>query len=239
MTFQEIDNIVNHETSKEYNVKFSDGTKKVLRLWRNNTYGVCVLGKRKRVHGHQLSNWCDHYEDWVSLKLVEHKDIDYHKRFCQRAKKALELLNESGLWSDLRETIVKFFNLSQSEQEAFVSDIMKDSYEFWKSCTDGDGKYKWATCAEILIKFTRKDCWKSINLYKNERKRITDEVKDAIENGKNYSYRWRNNYDNTIDVWVDKDGGVHATYAEEYLNCGNGHYYFMLDASHAIHYEDD
>jgi hypothetical protein len=72
MTFQEIDNIVNHETTKKYKVKFSDETKKVLRLWRNGTYGVCVLGKHKKVYGHQLSNSYDHYGDWVSLKLVEH-----------------------------------------------------------------------------------------------------------------------------------------------------------------------
>lgn len=30
-----------------------------------------------------------------------------------------------------------------------------------------------------------------------------------------------------------------AWYAEEYKGCGNGHYYLAMNASHALHYEDD
>lgn len=243
MRIEEIKTIVNHEGSKVYNAKLSDGTTKKVRLWYSPYFGaVCILNKRSRTKGHLLENWYDHYEDWVSLSLVESKDIDYHKRFCNRAKKALELLSESGLLTDLKDTIIRFFNLSESEQKEFVNDILKDSYEFWKMChaIEGeDGKYSWASCAEILIMFTKKNCWKSINLHKRDRKYITDKVEDAIKNGKDYSYRWRNGYDNTIDVWIDREGGKHATYSEEYVNCGNGHYYLMLDATHAIHYEDD
>lgn len=30
-----------------------------------------------------------------------------------------------------------------------------------------------------------------------------------------------------------------ASYAEEFRNCGNGHYYLALDSTHALFYEDD
>lgn len=47
---------------------------------------------------------------------------------------------------------------------------------------------------------------------------------------------WRGrSYD--ISMSINQDGC--AFYSEEYRNCGNGHYFMLLDARHAIHVEDD
>ena len=47
---------------------------------------------------------------------------------------------------------------------------------------------------------------------------------------------WRGrSYD--ISMSIQADGS--AFYSEEYRNCGNGHYFLLLDARHAIHLEDD
>ena len=47
---------------------------------------------------------------------------------------------------------------------------------------------------------------------------------------------WRGrSYD--ISMSINPDG--RAFYSEEYRNCGNGHYFMLLDARHAIHVEDD
>ena len=47
---------------------------------------------------------------------------------------------------------------------------------------------------------------------------------------------WRGrSYD--ISMSIDTDG--RAFYSEEYRNCGNGHYFLLLDERHAIHVEDD
>jgi hypothetical protein len=64
------------------------------------------------------------------------------------------------------------------------------------------------------------------------------EVADCIKNGKRFHRRWENGYDNTVSVWT-ANGEKYASYSEEYRNCGNGHYYLMFDATHAIFYEDD
>ncbi len=40
-----------------------------------------------------------------------------------------------------------------------------------------------------------------------------------------------------ISMSINPDG--RAFYSEEYRNCGNGHYFLLLDERHAIHVEDD
>ena len=67
---------------------------------------------------------------------------------------------------------------------------------------------------------------------------MSKRVADCIKNGGEFSRRWENGYDNTVEI-ANRDGKKLAWYSEEYRRCGNGHYYLMFDATHAIFYEDD
>ena len=67
---------------------------------------------------------------------------------------------------------------------------------------------------------------------------MSAEVAECIKNGTNFSRRWENGYDNSVEI-ANRDGEKLAWYSEEYRGCGNGHYYLMFDATHAIFYEDD
>lgn len=239
MTLQEIREIVKNEHAKQYRVNLITGGSKIVRLWLHKDGRIAIMDKGRKKWGHELSSWSDHYEDWATLKLVEHDEIDYYKRFVKRATDALKMLNESGLWKDIKESIEHFFNLSETEQRELVNDIMTDSYElFYHEVYKENGKYSWVSGYQVFEAFVRKRCWKSIAWSKWERERMSAEVAECIKNGTNFHRRWENGYDNSVEI-ANRDGEKLAWYSEEYRNCGNGWYYLMFDATHAIFYEND
>ena len=237
MNREEIKAIVCNNYAKPYRVNLIGGGSKVVRLWQTNYGCVCIIGKGKKKWGHELSCF-DHFDEWATLRLVEHDEIDYYKRFVKRATDALKMLNESGLWSGIKETIEHFFELTETEQRELVNDIITDSYEKFYKQTWGDGKYAWVHCHQVFETFVRKTCWKSIAWRKWEREHMSAKVAECIKNGTYFHRRWENGYDNSVEI-ANRDGEKLAWYSEEYRGCGNGHYYLMFDATHAIFYEDD
>ena len=239
MNREEIKTIVTNNYAKPYRVNLIGGGSKIVRLWQTNDGRIAIMDKGRKKWGHELSNWSDHYEDWATLRLVEHDEIDYYKRFVKRATDALKMLNESGLWSDIRQSIEHFFALTESEQKELVNDIMTDSYElFYHEVYKENGKYSWVSGYQVFEAFVRKTCWKSIAWRKWERERMSAEVSECIKNGTDFHRRWENGYDNTVEI-ANRDGEKFAWLSLEYRGCGNGHYYLMFDATHAIFYEDD
>lgn len=238
MTLQEIREIVKNKHAKQYRVNLITGGSKIVRLWLHKDGRIAIMSKGRKKWGHELSCY-DHYEDWATLKLVEHDEIDYYKRFVKRATDALKMLNESGLWKDIKESIEHFFNLSETEQRELVNDIMTDSYElFYHEVYKENGKYSWVSCYQVFEAFVRKRCWKSIAWSKWERERMSAEVAECIKNGTDFHRRWENGYDNSVEI-ANRNGEKLAWYSEEYRGCGNGWYYLMFDATHAIFYEKD
>ena len=238
MELSEIRAIVTTNYSKRYRVHVIGGESKVVRLWQTDDGRIAIMSKGRKKYGHELSLWYDHYDEWTDLRLVEHKEFDYYKRFVKRANDALKMLNESGLWTDIKQSIEHFFTLSETEQRELVNDIVTDSYEkFYKQTWDG-GKYAWVHGYQVFESFTSRTCWKSIAWRRWERAEMSKRVADCIKNGENFSRRWENGYDNSVEV-ANRDGEKLAWYSEEYRGCGNGHYYLMFDATHAIFYEDD
>ena len=237
MNREEIKTIVANNYAKQYRVNLITGGSKIVRLWKTNDGRIAIMDKGRKKWGHELRSW-DDFENWATLRLVEHNEIDYYKRFVKRATDALKMLNESGLWSDIKETIEHFFELPETEQRELVNDIITDSYEKFYKQTWGDGKYAWVHCHQVFCTFTNKTCWKSIAWRKWERESMSAEVADCIKNGKDFSRRWTNGYDNTLEITFNDDY-PRGWYSCEYRDCGNGHYYLLFDATHAIFYEDD
>ena len=238
MNREEIKAIVTNNYSKPYRVNLIGGGSKIVRLWKADDGRIAIMGKGRKKWGHELSCY-DHYEDWATLRLVEHDEIDYHKRFVKRATDALKMLTESGLWPDIKQSIEHFFTLTESEQRELVNDIMTDSYElFYHEVYKENGKYSWVHGYQVFESFVRKTCWKSIAWHKWERERMSAEVAECIKNGTDFHRRWENGYDNSVEI-ANRNGEKLAWYSEEYRGCGNGHYYLMFDATHAIFYEDD
>ena len=237
MTLQEIREIVKNEHAKQYRVNLISGGSKIVRLWLHNDGRIAIMNKGKKCYGHELTSWCDNYEDWATLKLVEHKGTDKVNLVRKRAKDAVKYLTQSGFWADIRKGI-EYFLSDESLIEEFCKDMAEDSYEkFYKECREG-GKYEWCPCHQVFESFYSKNCWKSIPWSKYNRQRESAEIEKAIKDKKGYHRRWTNGYDNDIEITFNDDY-PRGWLSCEYRGCGNGHYYLLFDATHAIFYEDD
>jgi hypothetical protein len=235
MTIKEIKEIVNHSDTKEYRVSIIGGKSKVVRLWLHSNNCVAIISKGRRYYGHYLSSW-DGIEDWVTLKLVQHTPSDKVKLVKKRAQDALKYLTASGFWADIKKEIEYF--LENVDIEEFCKDMAKDSYENFYCQRDEGQKYAWCRTYQVFESFYSKRCWKSIAWSKYSRQRESAEIENAIKDKKDYHRRWTNGYDNTLEVRFDEDC-PRGWYSEEYRGSGNGHYYLLFDATHAIFYEDD
>jgi len=235
MNREEIKTIVTNNYAKPYRVNLIGGGSKIVRLWLHEDGRIAIMGKGKKKWGHELSSW-DGFEDWATLRLVEHKPSDKVRLVKKRAQDALKYLTQSGFWPDIKKEIEYF--LENVDIEEFCKDMEKGSYENFY-CQRGEGqKYAWCGTHQVFESFYSKNCWKSIAWGKYDRQRESAEVENAIKNKKGYHRRWTNGYDNTLTITFNDDY-PRGWYSEEYRDCGNGHYYLLFDATHAIFYEDD
>ena len=236
MTLDEVKAVVNTNYSKEYRVKLTNGKSKIVRLWLY-CGEVAIMGRNKRKYGHYI--WRSEVEDWVSIKEVTKEDVDYKKRLMLRARAAQKMLAESGLWPDIKKEIDDFLALSDEKIDEYVKAATTDFYEnVYCHLHEEGNKFPWLHTSQIFSSFLSKRCWKSLNFgrwYHNEKTLL----KEAIENKKNYNLKWENGYDNSVEVSFKDEKCPRGWYSEEYRGCGNGHYYLLFDATHAIYYEDD
>lgn len=68
---------------------------------------------------------------------------------------------------------------------------------------------------------------------------VKDGEPSTKEKRNSKSMRWYGNYDYSVEFLKNEEGKLQGWYSAEYKGCGNGHYYLLLDTSHAIFYEDD
>ena len=235
MTLQEIREIVKNEHAKQYRVSLISGGSKIVRLWLHEDGRIAIMGKGKKKWGHELSSW-DGFEDWATLRLVEHKPSDKVRLVKKRAQDALKYLTQSGFWPDIKKEIEYF--LENVDIEEFCKDMEKNSYKNFYCQREEGQKYAWCSTHQVFESFCSKTCWKSIAYDKWNRKRYNADVEKAIANKENYSRRWTNGYDNTLEITFNDDY-PRGWYSCEYRGTGNGHYYLLFDATHAIFYEDD
>ena len=239
MKIEEIKKIVTHEDTRKYRVKLLNGKTKIVRLW--SYYGSpCIIGKGRKHYGHYLGSYYNETDEWVSIKEINSGDVDFKKRIIKRAKDAQKMLEASGLWGDIKKEIDDFLNLPDEKIEEFVNDATSDFYEnIYVKLYEPDNKYPWLHSYQIFESFLRNRCWKSPNFgrFNQTEKNL---LKEKYENKENIRLKWRNGYDNSIEISFDrKDNISRGWYSEEYKDCGNGHYYLLFDLTHAIFYEDD
>ena len=174
-------------------------------------------------------------EKWDSLtKVNKGNKTDLVKRMRKRAESGVAMLNESGLWTDIKKELLEFLDLSNDDiRRDFIDG---DIYETYRS-----KKYDWLSCYQVFSSLKAKKCWKNPSFDKYDysyKEHVINSVKCAIANKKDIRFNWRNVYDNTLEI-IGANDIYRGYYSEEYRNCGNGHYYLLFDATHAIYYEDD
>ena len=230
MDYNDVYNTISRKIEKY--VYVSEGEKHEIRLFISTNNDICFAPKRRRNGGYMLS--VSEMEKWDSLtKVNKGNKTDLVKRMRKRAESGVAMLNSSGLWTDIKKELSEFLDLSNDDIKRDFID--GDIYETYRS-----KKYDWLSCYQVFSSLKAKKCWKnpSFDKYDLNKDSIINSVKRAISDKKPIRFSWRNVYDNTLEI-ISDNGIYRGFYSEEYRNCGNGHYYLLFDATHAIYYEDD
>ena len=164
------------------------------------------------------------------------------KRFEKRLTRAIGFLEKSGMWKsilDCFKTILEnrmLFTMIIEDNcngyDAFYNNI----YRKRNDPKSPYSKLEWLVLVDNLLNMERP--WKTPRWdYWQATEKI--HVQEAIAKKKEYTTKWRNGYDNSIEISPSKSEGLCGWYSEEFRNAGNGHYYYLLDDKHALFGEDD
>ena len=230
MDYNDVYNTISRKIEKY--VYVSEGEKHEIRLFISTNNDICFAPKRRRNGGYMLS--VSETDKWDSLtKVNKDNKTDLVKRMRKRAESGVVMLNSSGLWTDIKKELLNFLGLSDDEiRRDFIDGNIYETYR--------SKKYDWLSCCQVFSSLKAKKCWKnpSFDKYDLNKDSIINSVKRAISDKKPIRFSWRNVYDNTLEI-IGTNDIYRGFYSEEYRNCGNGHYYLLFDATHAIFYEDD
>lgn len=179
-------------------------------------------------------------------------------------KKAVQLMEESWLWPDIKEMFSNLLTVSLDDRQE-IADLYWQWYDHKKSRYNSqtgtlDYSYdagwenpfvEWAKKYPFMF-YKNKDGIYDVNssyiygisdcklktMYFGSR---NAEVKDAIEEALKTKTAYNSGLcDSSYDVSFSYDPDKNkAWYSEEYKGCGNGHYYIALNKNTALFVEDD
>lgn len=200
---------------------------------------IFVFGKRRSRYGYRLS--ATDFDNTFDA-ILEDKAVAWEKRVAKVIKK----LEESGLWPEKLEFFKNLQKMSWADREELKAlyitkneDARERGYRIFK------GKYPFAfferdgcICPDCDYLYELSEAkMKSMYFGKYRNAEIKSQIKEALQKGANRLHLTaRTSYDVTFDYDPESKK---AWYSEEYKDCGNGHYYFALDADTALFVEDD
>lgn len=220
MNYQEVFDFVNNrklEDNNNFIITNAEGKKEKRRLFTNDNK-ICEFGKGCRYYGYIVNTSV--VESWKNIAVRD--TLVYAWKNLQKVNKILE---KSELWTELATSLKKLETLGYSNFQDYAK-------------LDWDGRGKWEEENNCIISMDNlinslKRGIKNVNWDFQNSKRL---MQQAIENKTKYTHYWRKGYDNSAEYNPECN---RAWYSEEYRGCGNGHYYLMIDYTHAIFAEDD
>lgn len=238
VTMEILSNLIGGDRyGKKYKIRLTNGKSIVKQMWATE-YGHPVIAKP---HARRCG-WVVNESvimNWDCITLYEPKKMSL-LTYDARAKKALKMLENSGLWNSLKKEIEHYLSLPTNVRQEMLNDILTDSYNLFYGKRGEGEKYAWVKTYQLFESFAKKDnCWKYPRYtYMHNKAYLEGLFERAKANNDSFTERWTNGYDVTYSVdftQEEKRGWL----SDEYRGCGNGHYYVLLDATHAINYEDD
>lgn len=259
---QEFKTIISEESeqgNKDFTLVLTDGTTAQLRLFISTDQDVCFFAKGARSRGYRLN--LDKVE---RIEAKQKKERDKYKTFHRNCEKAASMLRASGFWPEIckrmevqaamtEQDYNRLMTLWQEYDELYnhreltydemnrLQDEKRKEYEayFTERGATGDW-YHFRQLSEtkqiVSVPYSNGGYSKERQVaYARE---IIEQVKQG-EAGKYKTFRWYGSYDFHIEVRKNDDGTIYGWYSAEYKGCGNGHYYLLLDAEHALYSEDD
>ena len=253
---QQFKNIISEADTKDFILLLADGTTAQLRLFISSDQDVCFFAKGSRSRGYRLN--IDKVE---SIEAKQKKEQDKYKTFHRNCEKAASLLRASGLWPEIckrmevqaamtEQNYNRLMTLWQEYDELYnhreltydemnrLQEEKRKEYEayFTERGATGDW-YHFRQLSEnkqiVSIPYGKYNQYDRLRV-----EQALERARQAEGNFEQETARWRGSYDFSVGV-AKRDGNLMGWYSAEYKNCGNGHYYLLLDATHAIYSEDD
>ena len=202
--------------------------------------------KNSKKWGHRL------YGDWNDwTKVVPVMGLSGYDMFHRNTTKAAQLLANSGMWPVMQRQMAALASLNI----ASYNELM-EIYNQWHRSFEDDlqNKFRDYFTSRMLEpadiyhfkQLSNKGQIITVPYDRYFKQVYIGDLNGIIAKAKNddtqidcKSFRWRGSYDYSVEIRKDKNGELKGWYSAEYKNCGNGHYYLLLDATHAIYYEDD
>lgn len=233
MNAQEVFNVVEKATTKNFKVVINGRVEKK-RLFISINNDVCEYKKGSRRYGYRLYDY--DVINWESVTPYQTKITDVVK-VRNYMTKVVKYLSASGLWRNIREDYEIILSLTDDVLDDIIHSSWTDQRDKLQKIAVEMGRDKLSFhCDEII--YTAKRGIKSVNYDTYSKLNVLSMVEDGIKRGNFLNYKWRKGYDNSVEVKTNGDI-ICGWYSEEYKDCGNGHYYLLLDARHAHYYEDD
>lgn len=232
-----------------FRVTFTNGTTEIKRLFTNSGM-VCEYGKGRRTYGHYA-----YIDNWQSLEPVKAAPKYSYTMFHRNTTKAAALLAASGLWPDMQKRMEVMSKMTEAEYNALL-DIYEKCWDYTSMSEEQRNTMRQAFDSFFTSRGVSGDFYHfkqlseksqiiSIPFGKDgnyERRMVANHLEQAQQSAADYDdgfgVRWYGSYDYSVSV-SKKDGVLRGWYSAEYKGCGNGHYYLLLDATHAIYGEDD
>lgn len=260
ITIQDIYNVVSLNADKcnnRFRVTRTDGSSSIMRLFISTSDRVCEFAKGKRRSGYYLE-YIYPAGTFAKVEPMAPTATAPAKMAKRNARKVADLLAASGLWPEYRAQCEALASLSEEEiTELFTI------YARWWDYSKGH-EYRDTAYNDFKLFFQSRnlpvfDIYHfqqmgtkgqiiSVPYDKYCRQYHRDKVNNGIEAMKQglsdrplgtYGISWRGSYDYSVSLQRDSEGVCRGWFSAEYKGCGNGHYYLLLDASHALYLEDD
>lgn len=167
-------------------------------------------------------------------------DLSEEDKWHRRLRKAVKILDKSGLWPDIKEKFSQLLTVKYADREKIKEIFWNrtadygewiEKYPFMFSKTAG--KYELNTGYIFELSECR---LKSMYFGKYDNTREKEKIAACIRDKQKHSCWYTVNYDVSFEYDPDRNA---AWYSEEYRGCGNGHYYLALNHSTALFCEDD
>ena len=206
--------------NNEFHVTMKDGTKRKLRLFVGTTGDIGYFPPHKRRSGYLLNLLTVYRVDPVCRREVPLPD-----KFRATARRLYDILTDSELWSNIAQQLKEGdFDFERCRRLPNVGEELACNIAEWKvKKMDFRGRYHY--------RFFHQP-----NVNENEYERI----RQAMAENRNMSIPRIDGLHYDVSFRFEVGEKVRrAWYSEEYRNCGNGHYYLVIDHQRAIYYEKD
>ena len=224
---------VNGKEIRKFKIIYDDGRIEQNRLFANGDR-IGYLAPRKKKSGYLFD-----------LQGVYAISCDLPQEVERNAKRLMELLEKSGLWANIRKQVQELLDFGYEnycEQNCpsriFNPDLACNILHWNVKKMDFRPRYagqeEAARCNEITLNAIANAMSGPENEYQTRVEGRSYDISFSYNAGQIGKPMWKA-YPND----AQGDGIRRAWYSEEYRDCGNGHYYLAINATHAIYYEKD